>query len=158
MKKILSILVAILLALTLKAQQGKEFKYELTLYGGYIVTLVKSKGIGEGSQGVAYISDQNYINNLIFGIIKETITKEKLEMMHARSFITIVIDSKGSIQNCWYSIDKNDIDVLSENDLLNLINNFKKATIDTNVVKIQTGYNFATIGCSLHPEEHQQKK
>lgn len=157
MKKIISILVAILLAITLVAQQGKELKYELTQFDSYLVTSAKSKGIGEGIHGVAHILDQENFNTLIFDVINKTIAKEKLEILHTRTSLTFIIDSKGSIQNYWYSIDKNDINVLSENDLLDLISNLKKISIDTNFVRIENG-DYAPVGCSLNPKGPRQKK
>ena len=157
MKKILSVLIAILLTITLEAQQGKELKYELTQFDSYLVTPITSKGIAEGLHGEGHILNQEKFNTLIFDLIKETIAKEKLEILHARTFLSFEIDSKGNIHNYWYSIDINDINVLTENDLLELISKLKKISIDTKIVKIEKG-DYATLGCSLNPKGCRHNK
>lgn len=80
-----------------------------------------------------------------------------MEILHARTSLTFEIDSKGNIQNYWYSIDKNDINVLTENDLLELISKLKKISIDTNIVKIEKG-DYATVGCSINPKGSRHNK
>ena len=157
MKKILSILIAILLTISSGAQQQKEFKYELTQFDSYIVTSVTSKGIVEGIHGEAHILNQKKFDTLIFDIIKKSVPKEKLEILQARTTLIFVIDSKGRIHNYWYSIDKNDINVLTENDLLDMINKIKQISIDTTIVKIENG-DYATVGCSLNPNGHRHNK
>ena len=80
-----------------------------------------------------------------------------MEILHAPTSLTFEIDSKGNIQNYWYSIDKNDINVLTENDLLELISKLKKISIDTNIVKIEKG-DYATVGCSINPKGSRHNK
>ena len=145
MKKILLIQIAILLTISSEAQQQKKFKYELTQFDYYLVTQLTIKDTVEGIHGTAHVLNQEKLNTLIFDIIKRSIPKERLEILHARTFLTFVIDSKGNIQNCRFSIDKDDINVLTERDLLRLISALKKIHVDTNIVKIENG-DYATVG------------
>ena len=143
MKKIILISISCLISIVVNSQNGKKFDYEPSQFGSYLVSPVFDQTKGEGKLGQAFWSDNSYVTDLIYSIIKDVLSEEKLDSLHLGSGYIITFNSKGEILNCKFSIKYEDKNVISENDLYNLYIRFKKIKIDMSKVKIVSFFNHA---------------
>lgn len=161
MKKIVLFVLSCLLVVNASAQNEKRFDYEQSQFGSFIVTPVFDQTEGQGDRGQASWSDKCYVNDLIYGIIKEAVPHETLMAIHQKSSVIITFNTKGEILKCVFVLDTLDIDIISEDHLYGLYLKFKQAKIDTTKIRITSGnypglekrFDFAEIVGSLKPEE-----
>jgi hypothetical protein len=165
MKKILFISIGYLLFLTANAQSGKRFDFKPTKFGTYQVTSVSDQVKGEGNRGQAFWLDDSYASGLFYDIIKEVLSKEKLQTMHLNSGYNITFNSNGEILKCIFLIDTMDMKIITEEDLNNLYLNFKKLKIDMTKVRIEAlnypsevkVFDYTEVFGSLIPPDYRVK-
>jgi hypothetical protein len=164
MKRLILISISILIALSINAQNYKSLEFKQSNNGRYSIvpTIIQSKG--EGKMGRAFLTDQEYVNNLIYGIIEKALSKEKLEKLHPRSFFMINFNKVGEIIYCQFSVDENDLNVITEEDFNIIYNKIIMIKIDTLKVKIVSGnypstegpFDYAQIVGSLVPVKYRK--
>lgn len=130
MKSIVLITFFCLILTSSFAQKGEKFKYQSEQFGNLIVTPTFDHSKGQGKHGEANYSDLAYVNNLVYGVIKEVFPKEKLFKIHLNSSYLIYFNSKGEIINCTFILNPNDTSIISEDDLYNLYTKFKNTKVD----------------------------
>ncbi len=144
-------------------QNGKKFEYQTGQFGNLIVTPAFDKSKGEGKPGIANFSDQNYMNGLVYGVIKDVLSKEKLLKMHLNSGYIIYFNQNGEIINITFNLNPEDIDLFTQEDFYNLYSKFKNTKIDMNKVSITGGndvppgetYDYARLVGSIVPFEYR---
>lgn len=164
MKRLILISISILIAFSINAQNKKPLEYKQSKNGRYSIVPTNFQSKGEGKMGRAFWTDQEYVNNLVFGIIEKVISKEKLEKLHPRSYIMINFNKVGEIIYCQFSVDENDLHVLNEDDFNTIYNKLMMTKIDTSKVKITSGnypstdgpFDYAQIVESLVPVKYRK--
>jgi len=150
-KTIVVITISSLLSITVNSQDTNRFDYKLLKSGrAYSVTPVFDQFKGEGKKGYASWPNDYCFNNLFNNIIKEVLSKEKLDSLHPRSFAVITVNSKGEIPYCHFVIYDKEKNAISERDLYNLYIRFKQIKLDMSKVKIlgyyaEESYDYADI-------------
>jgi len=172
MKKIMIIIIAlkILIIPEISGQVKEKFKYERSPFSNhqfkaYTVTPIFDQTKMDGIVGLAEIKDQKYINEMFYNIIKKIIPDEKLKKLHYGSYVKMFINSRGEILYCWFLLDSLDINIINEDELYKLYNEFKNFKIDTSKVTVSTGgippfekaCDCAIIGGSLVTSEYRNK-
>jgi hypothetical protein len=163
MKKVILNTLIFLVILKAGAQDLKRLDYKFTESGYCDVTSIKDSNKGEGNRGRIIWLDENYAKNVFYDIIKGVLPKDKLEKVNLGSFFRLYIKSNGDILNCSFSIDSNDLKILSEDDLFNLYNRFMKLKVDASKFRLETEtypadytiFNYCEIFGSLLPVEYR---
>jgi hypothetical protein len=137
MKTIVLVTIFSLLFVVGLSQDNHRFKYrKIEGFTNYIVTPIFDQSKSEGIKGMPSILDESYIEKFFADGIKEVLPKEKLNTLHLYSSFMASFNSNGEIIYCTFFIQEKDINILSETDLYNLYDKFKKSRIDTSKVKI----------------------
>jgi hypothetical protein len=163
MHRILIIITFILFPIELFSQTGKRFEY-INMGSSYLVTPIFDQTKPDGKQGRPIWTDDLYINKLFTNPIDEVLSKETRDSLHLSTTVLITFNSGGDILNCKFFISKKDSTLISEDDLFNLHDKYKKIKIDTSKIKIVPDYNtewkeadYAVITAFLISKESREK-
>jgi hypothetical protein len=136
MNKILLIIVLGMVSIGSYSQNVKKFIYAKNRFGAVIITPNFDQPGYTGKRGTASVDDPYYLRDLFDEKIKGIVTKAKVDSLHTHPTYLLVINSKGEILTCRFSVNSRDSNVFSDDDFFNLYTAIRNTKIDTSKFKI----------------------
>lgn len=160
MRTIPIIIILSLISLGVNSQQVKKFNYQKNRFGAIVVTPNFDQNKPKGERGVATSSDPYYLRDIFDKITKDVMTKEKVDLLYSDATFNIILDSKGKIVSCMFTVNSKDLDVISDEDFFNLYKSFTQTNFDMSKVNIispdsPVKKDYAYISGTLIPTQYK---